>query len=141
MTGWTKGDRVRVSPSHYGTGLQTRVGTVLRTTGKYIEVELDSLHQAGTGIVSFSPEDLEPSTTKRGRKTRGEGKPTFPLFFEIGDEVELKDHPLYRDGITGVVRDQIHEGVWVMELDDREGSSLGITGTTACKISPGLDPI
>ena len=64
---WQPGDRVKVRPDHYGSGLQGRLGTVLRNTsgqGGYTEVVMDSMYNAGIGIVAFPPEDLMPTKKK-----------------------------------------------------------------------------
>jgi hypothetical protein len=73
MNQWKKNDRVKVSPDHYGSGLQERLGTVLRITpGGYVEVDLDSFRwPAGIGIVAFRPEDLVAT-----KKARRQPKPT-----------------------------------------------------------------
>lgn len=64
---WKPDDRVKVLPTHYGSGLQSRLGTVLRTTPTgLVEVEMDSTYLAGIGIVAFRPEDL--TTTKKKRR-------------------------------------------------------------------------
>lgn len=67
---WKVGDRVKVSPDHYGTGLQSRLGTVLRVTPSgLIEVDMDSLYwPAGIGVVAFRPEDLLPTKSKKVKK-------------------------------------------------------------------------
>ena len=71
MTEWKPQDRVKVRVDHYGTGLQSRLGTVLRTTPTgLVEVEMDSTWQAGIGIVAFRPHDLEPTKKKRRVKKR-----------------------------------------------------------------------
>jgi hypothetical protein len=62
-TVWCLGDRVKVVAGRY----RTRLGTVLRTTGDYVEVALDSMVDAGTGIVAFEPENLQ-LTIKKARK-------------------------------------------------------------------------
>lgn len=63
---WVIQDRVKVSSTHYGTGLQGRLGTVLRVApGGLVEVELDSLYQAGIGIVAFKAGDLVKARKKR----------------------------------------------------------------------------
>ncbi len=63
------GDRVKVSPDHYGTGLQNRLGTVSRSLrDQRVEVELDSFYQAGIGIVTFKEGDLMPTSKKKSGK-------------------------------------------------------------------------
>jgi len=65
---WNINDRVKVSPGHYGTGLQGRLGTVLRVIDDMrVEVELDSFYQAGIGIVTFCGDDLLSTPKKRHR--------------------------------------------------------------------------
>jgi translation initiation factor IF-1 len=65
---WMNGDRVKISPTHYGSGLQNRLGTVLRTSPSgLVEVELDSYYLAGIGIVAFKEADLLPTVKKRRR--------------------------------------------------------------------------
>lgn len=66
MSGWKKNDRVKVAPHHYGSGMQGRLGTVLRTTPSgLVEVELDSFYQAGIGIIAFKSGDLVSSIKKK----------------------------------------------------------------------------
>ena len=63
---WKPEDRVKVIPTHYGSGLQGRLGTVLRTTQHgLVEVEMDSTYMAGIGIVAFRPSDLMETKKKR----------------------------------------------------------------------------
>jgi hypothetical protein len=63
---WATGDRVKISTEHYGTGLQSRLGTVLRTApAGLVEVDLDSHYLAGIGIVAFKATDLLPTEKKR----------------------------------------------------------------------------
>lgn len=64
---WKPGNRVKVLPTHYGSGLQKRLGTVVRVViGRLdtpmVEVEMDSHYLAGTGTVVFKPEDLTATT-------------------------------------------------------------------------------
>lgn len=67
---WKRGDRVKVKPTHYGTGMQKRLGTVFRTVPSMnlVEVDLDSFYLAGIGITAFKPEDLMSTNTKRTAK-------------------------------------------------------------------------
>ncbi len=77
---WKNRDRVKVT-AHHPTGLGGRLGTVLRITpGGYIEVDLDSWHQAGIGVVAFRPEHLKFTNKKPGwwkaREERRKNNPT-----------------------------------------------------------------
>lgn len=63
-----RGDRVKVVPTHYGSGLAGRLGTVIRVIGPYAEVEMDSYYQAGIGIVTFRTGDLMSTSKKRPRR-------------------------------------------------------------------------
>lgn len=64
-------ERVKVAAHHYGSGLQGRLGTVLRVTSTgYVEVEMDSMSGAGIGIVAFRPRDLVATRKKKARANR-----------------------------------------------------------------------
>lgn len=59
-------DRVKVASHHYGSGMQGRLGTVLRTAPSgLVEVDMDSLYQAGIGIIAFKSDDLVPTAKKK----------------------------------------------------------------------------
>lgn len=66
---WETNNRVKVSPDHYGSGLQGRLGTVVRVTSNgYVEVDMDSMYMAGVGIVAFRPEDLVATKKPHSRR-------------------------------------------------------------------------
>lgn len=66
---WKINNRVKVSPDHYGSGLQGRLGTVTRLTSNgLVEVTLDSMYLAGIGVVAFKPKDLVETKKPAPRK-------------------------------------------------------------------------
>lgn len=69
---WKKDDRVKVIPSHYGSCLAGRLGTVLRDVPamSLVEVEMDSHYLAGIGIVAFKPDDLMATDKPRPKMKR-----------------------------------------------------------------------
>lgn len=65
---WKRCDRVKVIPTHYGSGMAGRLGTVLRVApGGLVEVDLDSHYNAGIGIVAFKADDLVSTPNQRRR--------------------------------------------------------------------------